>query len=140
MHERYHLSEHGVSVDRYKTSFMLCIIHKYIYTNMQYKYICIIYRNKYNIYIYINIHSYKYIYICIYIHIYIYIYINVYVYIYIYIYIYMYIYIYVCVCKYICIYVYMYMYIYTIWKLRLSFTKNKIQRNSSCFLKTPLLK
>ena len=73
MHERYQLSEHGVSVDRYKTSFMLCIIHKYIYTNMQYKYICIIYRNKYNIYIYINIHSYKYIYICIYIHIYIYI-------------------------------------------------------------------
>ena len=52
----------------------------------------------------------------------------------------MYIYIYVCVCKYMCIYVYMYMYIYTIWKLRLSFTKNKIQRNSSCFLKTPLLK
>ena len=61
-------------------------------------------------------------------------YICMYVCIYIYIYIYMYI------CKYMCIYVYMYMYIYTVSKLRLSFTKNKIQRNSSCFLKTPLLK
>ena len=109
MHERYQLSEHGLSVDRYKTSFMLCIIHKYIYTNMQYKYICIIYRNKYNIYIYINIHSYKYIYM--YIYTYIYIYINVYVYIYIYIYIYTCIYTYMCV--YVNIYVYMYICICT---------------------------
>ena len=104
MHERYQLSEHGVSVDRYKTSFMLCIIHKYIYTNMQYKYICIIYRNKYNIYIYINIHSYKYIYIYVYIYIYIYIYKCICIYIYIYIY--------TCIYTYMCVYVNIYVYMY----------------------------
>ena len=51
MHERYQLSEHGISVDRYKTSFMHCITHKYIYINIQYKDIYIKYINKYNIYI-----------------------------------------------------------------------------------------